>query len=107
MKLYKRNDTLYIVPETDLVASQVELLRDTILKKLKNETSLKQIVLNVKGIEIIDSLGVNLIVGTFKQGEALSAEFKIINAGEKFIKISDFFQFTEFFTVLAENNKDD
>lgn len=102
MELIRKDETLYIQPECDLIASQVASIRDTILEKLKSETGLSEIVLDVQNTEVVDSLGVNLIIGTYRQCESMSLKFEIINAGEKFIKVSDFFQFNSYFNVRPE-----
>ena len=102
MKMHRKDKTLYIVPECDLVASQVVKLRESILNKLKKEQSLEHIVLNVKDIDVVDSLGINLIIGIYRHGESLSISFEIVNASEKFIKISNFFKFEDFFNVSPE-----
>ena len=105
MEIYREDKTLYIVPNCDLTASHVEELRDGILNKLRSEESLESIVFDVKGIEVVDSLGVNLIIGTYRHAESQSIQFEVINANEKFMKISDFFQFENFFSVTPEQTQ--
>ena len=102
MKIRKKEKTLYIQPECELIASQVEKLRDGILNKLKKELAINHIVLDVKNVGVVDSLGVNLIIGTFQQSKSQSLSFEIVNASENFIKVANFFQFKEFFNVSPE-----
>lgn len=102
MKIDRNNTTLRIAPESDLIASQVEALRDDVLASLKQEAELDQIVLDATGIDVIDSLGVNLIIGIFRESESRSISFEVINASEKFKRVSDFFQFENFFNVSPE-----
>ncbi len=102
MRAYVEDNTLYIIPESDLVASKVEELRDGILTELKKEDPAKHVIFNVKSIDIVDSLGVNLIIGVYRQCESVSRSFEIINANEKFIKISNFFKFQDYFKVSPE-----
>lgn len=101
MKIYKKDKTVYIVPNCDLVASNVEKIRDSVLMKLKKESSIEHLVLNVNGIEVVDSLGVNLIIGIYREAASQSMDFQVTNANEKFQKISGFFKFEDFFKVSS------
>jgi anti-anti-sigma factor len=102
MRIYRRDKTLYIVPMCDLIASQVEELRDAILDKFKKENSISHVILNAEGIDVVDSLGVNLIIGTYRQSDSQSMSFEVINASMRFTKISAFFKFEDFFKVSPE-----
>lgn len=102
MKIHRIKNRLTIAPESDLIASQVETLRTEILTSLKQETALEQIVLDATGIEVIDSLGVNLIIGIFRESESRSIPFEVTNASDKFKRVSDFFQFKNYFNVSPE-----
>ena len=57
--------------------------------------------MDVTGIDVIDSLGVNLIIGLYKELESSSRKFRIINASEKFMKVAQFFRFHALFSIEA------
>jgi len=92
-------DTLYLVPETDLVASRIEALRSRFLKKLKENPGVSKVVLKADHIEEMDSLGVNLIIGIYRQVDSESKSFEITGAGEKFLKVAEFFRFPALFNI--------
>jgi hypothetical protein len=50
----------------------------------------------------VDSLGVNLIIGIYRQAVAEAKTFEIINAGSRFIKVAQFFRFYSLFSVNGE-----
>ena len=107
MKVENKDGALILAPGTDLVASCIEKLRNSILACFKEHPAASNIVLDAAGIEIVDSLGVNLIIGLYRQADAESKKFEIINAGEKFMKVANFFRFASLFTVkTADENQD-
>jgi len=102
MKTYKKDETFFLLPETDLVASQMEEIRDYFMNELRNNDDTDQVTLDAKGIEIVDSLGVNLIIGLYRHVSTESKKFSVINAGEKFMKVANFFRFSTLFEIEAE-----
>ena len=97
------NDTLYLTPETDLVATHIEALRSRFLKKLKENPAVSKVVLQADHIEEMDSLGVNLIIGIYRQVDSESKSFEISGAGEKFLKVAEFFRFPALFKINSED----
>jgi len=102
MKAYTQNDVLVLAPNTNLIASHIEEIRNFFLAQLKEFPNEKSVTLDVKGVDVVDSLGVNLIIGLYKETNANSKELKIINAGEKFMKIANFFRFPSILTIENE-----
>ena len=106
MKQYKDpgdRDTLYLIPETDLVASGIEEVRDRFSRSLKENPSVSKVVLQADRIENMDSLGVNLIIGIYRQVHSESKSFEITGAGEKFLKVANFFRFPSLFNINRED----
>jgi len=99
MKTYKTEGTFFLLPETDLVASQMEEIRDYFMKELRENVDVDKVTLDAKGIEIVDSLGVNLIIGLYRHVSTESKKFNVINAGEKFMKVANFFRFSTLFDI--------
>ena len=93
---------LILQPQTDLIASHIEVLREAVLPEMKKHHGVTGVILDATGIDIVDSLGVNLIIGIYRQAAAESKTFEIINAGEKFIKVARFFRFYSLFSVNGE-----
>ncbi len=96
------NQTLYLMPEADLVASCIEKHRDYFVEQLKKNSDVTEIILDANGVETVDSLGVNLIIGLYRQAASETKVFEIIGAGKKFIKVADFFRFSSLFKIEAQ-----
>ncbi len=102
MKTNVTEKTLFLIIETDLVASRIEELRDSCRKEFEGHPDVTHIVLDVSGVEFVDSLGVNLIVGLYRQSAAESKTIEITGAGKNFMKIANFFRFPSLFPVKGE-----
>jgi anti-anti-sigma factor len=102
MKALLKDNRLVLHPQTDLVASSIEVLRDAVFVQMKKHPGVCGVVLDATGIEIVDSLGVNLIIGIYRQAGAEAKTFSIINAGDKFIKVARFFRFYSLFSINGE-----
>jgi len=99
MKAYAKDGALYLLPEENLVASRIEDMRNFFMAQLKTYADEKSVVLDVADIGVVDSLGVNLIIGLFKHVSSESKSFKIVNAEEKFMKVAHFFRFPSIFNI--------
>lgn len=99
MKANMADKTLFLVMESDLVASRIEELRDSCRKQFEKYPDAAHIVIDVSGVEFVDSLGVNLIVGLYRQASSESKTIEINGAGKNFMKIANFFRFPSLFPV--------
>lgn len=100
--LNDQKDTLFLMPQTDLVASKIESLRDLFLEKLKANPAVVKVILKADHIDNVDSLGVNLIIGIYRQVKSESKTFEITGAGEKFLKVARFFKFPALFSIKSK-----
>jgi len=98
------NQSLILVIDLDLIASNIEKIKNFLTNEFKiiANSNINNIIFNVKGIDVIDSLGVNLIIGLYKQTLTESKNFEIIGAGKSFMKVASFFRFTSLFSVKPE-----
>lgn len=102
MKTRVEDDTLFLIPETDLVASRIESLRNFFAEKMAAHPDAARVVLDVHGVETVDSLGVNLIVGLYREAVGASKTIEIVGANEKFMKVASFFRLPAIFTIHQE-----
>ena len=102
MKAEMQEGRLVLQPGTDLIASRIEDLRNDVLAQMKKYPDAHAIVLDAAGIELVDSLGVNLVIGIYRQATADSKSFEVINAGSRFIKVARFFRFYALFSINGE-----
>ncbi|MFP4308471.1 MAG: STAS domain-containing protein [Desulfococcaceae bacterium] len=97
-------DRLILVPGTDLVASRIEALRDFFDESLRRNPDVGAVALDVTGIRIVDSLGVNLIVGLFRQATAEQRAMELTGAGPEFMKVANFFRLPSLFPIRPARN---
>jgi anti-anti-sigma regulatory factor len=99
MRVEQNGDILSFFPEADMVASRIGEMRNYFVVQLENAMNVKTLILDVDGVNIIDSLGVNLVIGLYREAKAHSRSFSIRNAGPAFMKVSNFFRFPALFEV--------
>lgn len=102
MKTRVEDDTLFLIPETDLVASRIESLRNFFVEQMAAHPEAAKVVLDVHGVETVDSLGVNLVVGLYREAAGASKTIEIVGANEKFMKVASFFRLPAIFTIHQE-----
>lgn len=102
MELKTDSDTLILIPETDLVASHIVRLRDYFLDALTDHPKVSTVILQADNIKTVDSLGVNLIIGIYRQVSSESKIFKITGAGDRLLKVAEFFHFSALFSITGK-----
>ncbi|MBF0100020.1 MAG: STAS domain-containing protein [Desulfobacterales bacterium] len=98
MRAEIKENTLCFYVEHNLVSDYVQICRDFLIDRLKKESSISEVILDVSPVRSIDIRGINLIIGIVREMEALSKQFKIVQFGEEFQKISNFFRLSKLFT---------
>lgn len=99
MKAEQNKDILSLFPEVDMVASRIEELRNFFVVQLESARDVNKVILDVDGVNVVDSLGVNLIIGLYREANSHSRIFMVKNAGPTFIKVANFFRFASIFEV--------
>ena len=102
MKAEQNKDVLSLFPEADMVASRIEELRNFCVVQLEGAGDVSKVVLDVDGVNIVDSLGVNLIIGLYRETKNHSRIFMVRNAGPTFMKVANFFRFSTIFEVHSK-----
>ena len=90
-------DVLRLSPSGDLVASSVEQQRAEMLSAI--EASAKALVLDLSSVEQVDSLGISLVAGLFKSGQAKGFEFSVEGANASILRVFKLFKLPHFFPV--------
>ncbi len=97
LKLTKLPDGLRIHPKAELVASQVEALRDALQAAIQGVKG--RIELDLEGITQIDSMGVTLILGLYKSAQNLGLSFGVTGVDRNLARVFRLFSLTKFFPV--------
>lgn len=99
MEAIVKENTIEFVAKSNLVASnldnQLSLIKDTLSKNPNVET----IVLNLGNVTEIDSMGINLVVGLYKQVHAENRSFSVTNTSRAILNLFNLFKLTSYFEV--------
>jgi serine/threonine-protein kinase RsbW len=94
----KKGDVLRLIPKGDLVASTVEQHRTSMMKAL--EAAGGMVVLDLSSVELLDSLGITLVLGLFKSCQKSGAAFSIEGVKPDILRVFKLFNLTKFFPVV-------
>lgn len=97
IKIKTQDGCTEMSPGGDLVASSVENLRTGMVKALKDAKG--QVVLDLTGTQQIDSLGITLILGLFKDCQKESLTFSIKNVNRDLMRVFRLFNLGKFFSI--------
>ena len=97
LKLTKQGDGLSIKPKVEILASQVEPLRDALQAAIADVKGAIQ--LDLEGITQIDSMGVTLVLGLFKSAQSTGRAFEVIGVDPNLMRVFRLFSLTKFFPV--------
>lgn len=86
--------------EDNLVSDTVENLRGT-LKKLLSE-NLNRIIMNFQSVEMIDSMGIGLLVSTHNTLTARGGSLIITNLSPDLLELFTVMRLNEFFTIEGQ-----
>lgn len=97
MRVEKNRDAVEIRFSDNLVSGAVEDLRGT-LKKLLSE-NVTSITLDFQSIDMIDSMGIGLLVSTHNTLTSRSAELIITNLSADLLELFTVMRLNEFFSI--------
>ncbi|MDD3049699.1 MAG: STAS domain-containing protein [Candidatus Cloacimonetes bacterium] len=93
------NNTLELIFSNNLIASNLDHQLKTSKSFLSEHSDLKNIVLNLENVVEIDSLGINLVVGLYKQVTAEKRQFSVINTSKPIKNLFNLFKLSSYFDV--------
>ena len=88
---------LRISTDGNLVASTVDALRKVSLEHLEHPCS--EVVLDLASAEVVDSLGITLMLGLFKTCQQKQLAFKVEGASPDLMRVFKLFSLPRLFTV--------
>ena len=99
MKVIVNEQTLELVFEKDLVASNLDEQTKTIQNSLKENTDVKKVSLNFENVKELDSLGINLVIATFKEADEKKKDFNIFNTSTSIKNLFHLFKLHTYFDI--------
>jgi anti-anti-sigma factor len=88
---------LRLQPKADLVASTVEAQRAAMMKALEAKPG--AVVLDLAGVEQLDSLGITLVLGLFKTCQKAGVPFSIEAVKPDLMRVFRLFNLPKFFPI--------
>lgn len=88
---------LRLKPHGDLIASTVEGERNRLMQALDSSTG--PVVLDLAGVKEIDSLGITLILGTFKTCQKASRTFAVEGVSAEIHRVFKLFSLPKLFPI--------
>ena len=76
-EIIKNDEHVFVKPMTDIVASMAEDFRSELQKVIEDEG--KDIVIDMDGVEMVDSVGIGVIIATHNSLNKIDRQLKVIN----------------------------
>ena len=86
-------------PLEDITASNVSAMYDLLVQKLAEINHWELLVLDCQKVKILDSIGVNLIIGLCKKAKAVESVFKVSHCNESITKVLNLFKLDRQFLI--------
>ncbi|MDM8534378.1 STAS domain-containing protein [Clostridiaceae bacterium HSG29] len=93
------NNLMTFIIESDLIAPNVKKMKVVLNEALNEVGEIDEVVIDLNGIENIDSVGVSFVVGLYKNISNEGLEFRIINASSDIVQLFKLMRLDEFFII--------
>jgi serine/threonine-protein kinase RsbW len=102
VKAEKCDNGLNLKPKGNLVASTVEGVRRNLLRAIEGAGG--HIVLDMSMVQVVDSMGITLVLGLFKTCKAKGLTFEVVGLSQDIHRVFKLFNLTKFFPVVEASN---
>jgi len=99
MKTKLEGDVLELILEENLVASNLDKQNEQTKTALEEHSTISALTLNLENVQEIDSLGINLVVGLYKELSNRNKKFSIINASQAIKNLFNLFKLDSYFEI--------
>ncbi|PID28914.1 MAG: hypothetical protein CSB55_02280 [Candidatus Cloacimonadota bacterium] len=97
IKIYEGNLELIVIK--NLIAANLDEQIKKAKAGLNENKEIENVLLNLESVSEIDSLGINLIVGLYKQVSGEGKTFSVINASKPIKNLFNLFKLSSYFEV--------
>jgi len=91
------SDTDVIKPGKDVVASMAEDFKKSLLDLVRN--GIKELVIDLSGVEIVDSVGLGVIIAAHNSLSKSGGKLKIVNVSEDIYRLFQTMRLDQHFDV--------
>ena len=99
MKQELMGTDLRITPEDPLAAATINPLHDQVVKLFADPSRFHTVVVDLSSVKVIDSLGVNLLVGLYKECRKHSKAYSVIGCNPAIKRLFDLYKLTTYFGI--------
>ncbi len=99
MEAIVNGNTIEFVAKNNLVASNLDSQMSVIKETLAKNAEVANVTLNLINVTEIDSMGINLVVGLYKQTHAENRKFNVTNTTRAILNLFNLFKLTSYFEV--------
>ncbi len=93
------NNLMTFIIEKDLIAPNVKKMKEVLNDALNEVDEIDEVVIDMDGIENIDSVGVSFVVSLYKNISNEGLEFRIVNASSDIVQLFKLMRLDEFFII--------
>ena len=86
-----------IKPGKDVVASMAEEFKKNLLDLIKN--GIKELVIDLSGVEVVDSVGLGVMIATHNTLSKSGGKLKVINASEDICRLFQTMRLDQHFEI--------
>jgi anti-anti-sigma factor len=99
MKHEFMGNDLLIIPDDPLAASTINPLHNQLLSFFSDPTRFQKVIVDLSGVQIIDSLGVNLLVGLYKECRKHGKAYIVTGCTPSIRRLFDLYKLTTYFGI--------
>ncbi|HPY96935.1 MAG TPA: STAS domain-containing protein [Candidatus Cloacimonadota bacterium] len=99
MEAVIKENVMELVAKSNLVASTIDSQTSLAKDALAQNPNIENIVLNLGNVAEIDSMGINFVVGLYKEIHAENRIFSVINTSRAILNLFNLFKLTSYFEV--------
>ncbi len=100
-KIDKKDKEATVIPEADIVASEVQNFRSELLSLINDKV--EQITVDLNNVEIIDSSGIGVFISTQNSLKKLNGALKVVNVSNDILKMLKIMRLDKHFEVSGKN----
>ncbi len=99
---FDSQDKVIVCKITDeIVASKIPEMRGLLASYLDSNQDWNELIFDCHGVNTLDSIGVNFIVGAYKKAQSSDRVFKILGCNEPVQKVLSLFKLDEKFEIQS------
>lgn len=99
MQIDNKESIVTIKMDCPLVAANTEKLLEQAKGIFDKPDAFKSVIIDLTHVEAIDSLGINMLVGLYKECQKHQKTFKVVGASQALKRLFEIFKLTSYFGI--------